>query len=118
MTEEKLQYYKDKLLTKRKEVREQLETYGHEDPTTGAYETTYTDVGDDYDENAYEVTTFGRNQRIERTLKDTLEQIERALQRIEDGTYGICQKTGEPISEERLEVLPEAEESINAGKGK
>jgi len=116
MTDERIQYYKNKLLAKRTQVRQQLETYGHKDAVTGAYETDYTDVGDDYDENAYEVTTFGRNQRIEHTLEDTLEKIDRALQRIHDGTYGVCQKTGQPISEERLEVLPEAEESIETGQ--
>ena len=36
-----------------------------------------------------------------------LRQIEAALARIEDGTYGDCVKCGDPISEKRLEALPE-----------
>jgi DnaK suppressor protein len=37
-----------------------------------------------------------------------LAQIERALQKIEDGTYGLSDASGEPIPRERLEVMPEA----------
>ncbi len=35
-----------------------------------------------------------------------LADVERALQRIDDGTYGTCEVDGKPISEERLEALP------------
>ena len=34
------------------------------------------------------------------------EEVQQALKRIEDGTYGICTNCGRPIPEERLEVLP------------
>jgi RNA polymerase-binding transcription factor DksA len=44
-----------------------------------------------------------------------LEQIDEALQRIEDGTYGICKVTGELIDVERLEEVPVAKYSV---KGK
>jgi DnaK suppressor protein len=44
-----------------------------------------------------------------------LEQIDEALERIENGTYGICKVTGEPISIERLEEVPVAKYSV---KGK
>ncbi|GAA0364812.1 TraR/DksA C4-type zinc finger protein [Bacillus horti] len=37
-----------------------------------------------------------------------LEDIEQALKRMEEGTYGICQKCGEPIPLERLEAIPTA----------
>ena len=112
MTDEKLQHYKEKLLAKREEIRQSLQEYADFDSKTGNYKATYKDVGDDYDENAYEVTTYGRDQALEETLEEQLHQIDRALQRIEDGTYGVCQKTGQEISEERLEAYPEAEEAI------
>jgi RNA polymerase-binding protein DksA len=41
-----------------------------------------------------------------------LEQIDDALQRIEDGTYGICKVTGEQIPTERLEEVPVAKYSV------
>jgi len=43
-----------------------------------------------------------------------LVQIERALERMEDGTYGICEVTGKPIPLSRLRALPYATTSIEA----
>ena len=40
------------------------------------------------------------------------EQIAAALQRIDEGTYGTCEKCGQPIAEERLEALPFAMQCI------
>lgn len=40
------------------------------------------------------------------TERGILEQVTDAIARIEDGTYGVCQHCGTPISEERLKALP------------
>ena len=40
--------------------------------------------------------------------RQTLARIERALERIEDGTYGISEMSGKPIPLERLEAVPYA----------
>jgi DnaK suppressor protein len=39
-------------------------------------------------------------------LQTTLADVERALAKLEEGSYGRCDMCGEPIGEERLEVLP------------
>jgi DnaK suppressor protein len=41
-----------------------------------------------------------------RSLSTTLAQINRALVKLDDGTYGTCDVCGRPISEERLEARP------------
>jgi len=114
MTDEKLQHFKENLVKKREQVKRSLEKYAEYDPETQSYQAAYKDVGDDYDENAYEVTTYGRDQALEERLHAHLDKLDRALARIEEGTYGVCQKTGKQISEERLEAYPEAEECIEA----
>jgi DnaK suppressor protein len=38
--------------------------------------------------------------------QQTLAQIDRALARLDDGTYGTCERCGEPIAEERLRARP------------
>ena len=48
--------------------------------------------------------------QIERRLRD----VERALQKIEEGTYGICDDTGEEIPKGRLEAVPEAIRTVEA----
>ena len=42
------------------------------------------------------------------SLSDTLEDIEVALQKFDDGTYGRCEDCGGPIAEARLEAMPAA----------
>ncbi len=41
-----------------------------------------------------------------------LTQVERALERIENGTYGKCVNCGQPIPEKRLEAIPWAERDV------
>ena len=48
---------------------------------------------------------------VERKL---IAKIDAALQRIEDGTYGYCEETGEPIKLKRLEARPITTLSIEA----
>jgi len=49
-------------------------------------------------------------ERTERRLGE----VDRALQKIEDGTYGICEDTGERIPRGRLEAVPEAIRTVEA----
>lgn len=47
-------------------------------------------------------------------INKSLDQVEKALEKIEEGTYGICEETGEPIDIARLEAYPEATTTIDA----
>ena len=47
---------------------------------------------------------------------DLLRKVERALARIGDGTYGICESCGQPIPVARLEVLPYATECVTCAR--
>ncbi len=51
---------------------------------------------------------------VEQTLERRLRNVERAMQKIEEGTYGICDDTGEPIPRGRLEAVPEAIYTVEA----
>jgi RNA polymerase-binding protein DksA len=46
--------------------------------------------------------------------QETLYEVDAALKRIEDGTYGFCESTGRPIPWKRLEVVPWTRFSIDA----
>lgn len=69
-------------------------------------------LGEDsvYDQHPADIgtETFARERDL--GLKDALEtdkaKIERALRRIEEGTYGICERCGREIPEERLRAVP------------
>jgi DnaK suppressor protein len=45
---------------------------------------------------------------VERQVERRLENVERALQKIEEGTYGLSDDSGDPIPRGRLEAVPEA----------
>jgi RNA polymerase-binding transcription factor len=49
-----------------------------------------------------------RDLSLENNIRDLLAKIEKALGRLEDGTYGICERCGKPIEEARLRALPYA----------
>ncbi len=51
---------------------------------------------------------------LEQTIENRLQYVERALQKVEEGTYGLCDDTGEPIPRGRLEAMPEAIYTIEA----
>jgi RNA polymerase-binding protein DksA len=55
--------------------------------------------------------TFSRelDMTLEEQARESLDQIERALRRMDDGTYGTCARCGKTIPTERLEAMPEAE---------
>ncbi len=54
----------------------------------------------------------GEAERLAGELKDTLEDVEAALARLADGTYGLCESCGQPISSARLEAMPAAKRCI------
>lgn len=78
----------------------------------GDFKTRYEDIGDKPDENASEVALYEAKLAEERDMEERLEKIKAALVRIEKGTYGMCAVDGKPISEERLQAVPEAEYCI------
>ncbi len=51
---------------------------------------------------------FGNNIAINNDLEIRLSEIKKALKKIEDGTYGICEISGTQIEEDRLEANPAA----------
>jgi len=101
MKKEKLEFFK-KLLLKRKEeiLKEVLETKkelterGEPLPDALDQATRESDL-------AFELRLRDREQKL-------LKKIEKALRKIEDGTYGICETCGSEIDEKRLMARPEA----------
>ncbi len=60
----------------------------------------------DTEEQAVDVEEVELEEDILTNERSLLEQVQQALMRIENGTYGICTNLGEPIPEKRLEALP------------
>ena len=51
---------------------------------------------------------------VEEGIQRRLGEVERALQKVEEGTYGVCDDTGDEIPRGRLEAVPEATRTVEA----
>jgi RNA polymerase-binding transcription factor len=69
------------------------------------------DTGDSGD-SAQPLESEGVDDAVEASLRTRLEDIERAEKRLAEGTYGLSVLSGEPIPDERLEVAPTAELTV------
>jgi DnaK suppressor protein len=74
---------------------------------------THREVGDEIDRAARE-TDQALELRTRDRCRKLLYKIDAALARIDDGTYGYCEETGEPIGLARLEARPVATLSVEA----
>jgi DnaK suppressor protein len=70
----------------------------------------------DIEDAALPLTEEGQDDAIAESLHDRLDAIDRALHRIDDGTYGRSVRSGEPIPDERLEADPAAELTIDEAR--
>ncbi|MEK7626733.1 MAG: TraR/DksA C4-type zinc finger protein [Patescibacteria group bacterium] len=72
---------------------------------------------DNFDEETDEAEEMGNYLGIKKTQDARLSQIEKALQKIKEGIYGVCEKCGEPIEAEILEIDPESLLCKNCKRG-
>jgi DnaK suppressor protein len=68
-------------------------------------------IGDDADE-AQRLTAEGTDEAFLRDLRDRLGALDRAEQRLEEGTYGRSVRSGAPLPDERLAADPAAELTV------
>jgi RNA polymerase-binding transcription factor DksA len=77
---------------------------GHEESL--AYDENFADSGQVAAEQ-------GENKALLNQLNEQLDEIRRALAKFDSGTYGLCERCGEPIAEARLEAMPATRFCIN-----
>jgi DnaK suppressor protein len=107
MSERQRQYFRLKLLAWREDIlKEAKETLQHLQDDNQNHPD-LADRASSETDRAIELRARDRQRKL-------IAKIDAALQRIEDGTYGYCEETGEPISLKRLEARPIATLSIEA----
>lgn len=65
------------------------------------------------EEEATESFELEKRLALEKQIRDRLAEVEHALRKFEDGTYGLCDKCGQRIDPARMEALPEASLCLN-----
>src|SRR5579864_3763304 len=107
MNERQREYFRDKLLIWKEEIlKETKETLQHLQDENQNHPD-LADRASSETDRAIELRARDRQRKL-------IAKIEAALTRIEDGTYGYCEETGEPISIKRLEARPIATLSVEA----
>ncbi len=107
MNERQREYFRQKLLAWKEEIlREARETLQHLQDESQNH-SDLADRASSETDRAIELRARDRQRKL-------IAKIDSALERIEDGTYGFCEETGEPISLKRLDARPIATLSIEA----
>jgi len=107
MNERQLEYFRQKLLVWKDDIlRESRETVTHLQADTENHPD-LADRASSETDRSLELRTRDRQRKL-------ISKIDDALRRIEEGSYGYCEETGEPITLARLEARPIATLSLEA----
>ncbi len=115
LNEAELAYFEALIINKKEEAQQELEYLigtledirAADDDDSSSIDHHMSDMGSI--EESLDLT----NRLIQRNIK-FIKELDRALARIENGTYGICRATGQPIEKGRLEFAPHTRYSIAA----
>jgi len=91
---------KSALEVERDGLRSQLVSLGV-GVTAGGYDANFAD-------SSQVTAERGEAEALATSLKETLDDVERALRKLDDGTYGACEQCGTAIADARLEAMPTA----------
>ncbi len=105
-----LEHFRNLLLQERERLLRELEGVSEE---TQELADAAENAGDRADAATLDTENTIDQTQIER-LRRELKDVEDALKKIEEGSYGICEKTGKPIPVERLEAYPAARTVVGA----
>jgi len=95
LTKEFLKKQRESLITEKERLETQIKTLKK-----------YPDYGDLDEDNEQELVDYETNMSAEDNLVQVLKKVNMAIKAIDDGNYGRCQKCGEMIDKERLEIMP------------
>jgi len=109
LTKKEIDELKERLLAERKDLQAQLDeleqlSFGSDQSEISGemgFDEEYADAG---------TATFERERDLSlvNNLHDLMERIDKALAKIDEGTYGLCDRCGRPIEKLRLKALPYA----------
>lgn len=113
-SKEELEEFKEIIVKKLEKAQNDLELLTEAYTNIGTNDTTDTSPSFKVMEEGSQVLSKEENSKLAERQQKFIRDLENALIRIENGTYGICRKTGKLISKERLRSVPHATLSIDA----
>ncbi|MBK9291780.1 MAG: TraR/DksA C4-type zinc finger protein [Bacteroidetes bacterium] len=113
-SDEELEEFKEIILKKLEKARADLKLLTEALSADGENGTNDTSPTFKVLEEGYQVLSKEENGRLAARQQKFIQNLENALIRIENKTYGICRATGKLIAKERLRIVPHATLSIEA----
>lgn len=107
MTPDFINQKEEYLLNKKKELERDLSEFA-EKTSKNNWETKYPQMNSSEEDKVDEIEEYENTLPVERSLEEKLKDVNDALEKIEKGEYGKCSECGAMISEDRLNILPEA----------
>jgi DnaK suppressor protein len=109
LTKKEVDDLRQRLVAERRDLKEQFDEL--EESSFGANQSDLTgEMGFDEEYADAGTATFERERDLSlvNNLRDLMDRIDKALAKINDGTYGLCDRCGKPIEKLRLKALPYA----------
>jgi RNA polymerase-binding protein DksA len=98
--------YRELLLEQKEALRKQLTEMGADPDQENTVDGLDFDFG--FADSAQSTAERNKVLAVIERLRENLQDVDIALAKIEKGTYGVCERCGEPINPERLEAIPYA----------
>ena len=107
MDQEQLDHFKTVLLKQKQELLAQAnQTVNRQVSRVNEHVADYADIASQESATAFQLRMRGRERQL-------IKKIDQALERIEDGTFGLCERCGHEIGAKRIEARPVATFCIN-----
>ncbi len=107
LSDEQIEYFQSLLLTERARLEEEREQIRNR---AGAVDGALPEEGEGGDEDTADLASAMMDKEMDLSVEDEIEDllaaVDHAMQKIDDGTYGVCDMAGEPIPPSRLELIP------------
>ncbi len=118
MEKQLIEELKVKLESQKNSLQKELESFAKKDPNIEHnWETRYPNREDsDKEEAADDAQEYDNALSLEHSLELKLKNVSMALEKIEQGGYGICEGCGKEISEDRLLACPEAKTCLKCNE--
>jgi DnaK suppressor protein len=103
---------RSQLEEEREQLRRQLVELGFADGGAGL------EYDGNFADSSQVTAERGEAEALARTLQETLDDVERALAKMDEGTFGTCENCGNAIAEPRLEAMPAAKQCIDCASNR
>lgn len=104
---------KEKLEESKQRIEGELSKFAQQNPHNPSdFDAKFPDLGNKEDENAMEVAAYTDQLSLERTLEESLKDVNSALRLMKSGNYGVCKYCKKEIPIKRLLVRPESSSCI------